>query len=46
MNDLFLKIINMSITSADGPLTRGNSDAAGARRPPASDNRPMSTNGL
>lgn len=38
--------IRRRITSADGPLTRGNSDAAGARRPPASDNRPMSTNGL
>ena len=38
--------IRRRITSADGPLTRGNSDAADARRPPASDNRPMSTNGL
>ena len=38
--------IRRRITSADGPLTRGNSDAAGARRPPASDKPPMSMNGL
>ena len=38
--------IRRRITSADGPLTRGNSDAAGARRPPASDKSPMSMNGL
>ena len=35
-----------TITSADGPLTKGSSDAAGARRPPASDKPPMSMNGL
>ena len=38
--------IRRRITSADGPLTKGNSDAAGARRPPASDKPPMSMNGL
>ncbi len=38
--------IRRRITSADGPLTRGSSDAAGARSPPASDKPPMSMNGL